>query len=694
MSKNKGRATKLSDVQAGRQTFEALGIRPAEKTEEVVKTPEAPKGPETEGQAYQGLMTITEEAKGEIARVAEVAKGAEQEAEVEAQASGRQALAELQGAESVAQTSIREALGESAMKSESGSHALEGEVRVGDMTREEINDTLDKLQKRRSSLSQPDIKGQAKSVLRAYYKHHPGLNKSRTSEEKALEKDFLDVQEWQKEIEDLNITINELQAKLKSFQVAQSEEIPDTEPAPSLPAEMPDTKKSVAQATEFNDEMRAIREEPANENNLSEASEDIVIERTAYSKPVVATPDTVRRPDTLTSAGEQVVVTHPTLKSTSNKFAETVDVSDRESEADIETVLSSEELSAERDQKDLQYRLKELEKAGSDKWSLAYTGRSLDWSKGQWEKLSREKKVGEDKSEKQQLFDIYNNLLKGEIRVGGLVSDLKRIKKQINKMEKIGRQSSGSLILSMQEQMLEAQSQASNLDLQTLKARESEILLELRKLEELKKQETAKEKVLFNQTNDLIHVSGTSELTESASAEKITTIPVAPYYVNEGAVDSPIAPDSTGTIHMENADAVIMASALGAEVARASSYHEVAPTLIENLDMISKAPDERESLNGAKKLEEETVVGKRPGRIRRLAGYAGYGLAGAALTGLVYGARGVFKVFQWVSWKAPMNLFKILMEASADWGGYFKKKWQGLQNFADKPVGTKNKERQ
>lgn len=774
MSKNRRGAVKLSDLQAGEQTFEALGISPVERSEEVAKTPETgPQGPETVEQVYQGLTDMTEANKGEIAEVVGVAKGAGPEAEAEAQASGEQALTELSGAESQAQASIREVVGEPGAEAEPSPQALEGEARVGGMTREQISDTLDKLQKRRRSLRQPDIRAQASRVLKTYYTQHPGLGKSRTQEERDLEKDFNDVQKWQKEIEDLDVSINELQAKLKSFPSVQSEKIPATEPAPPPSAEVPATEKSGAQSpepvsteaepqvteqdleeqlkkldlkienyenrygkgqnpekyallmadlqnrraglqgrldalrgqasdtsieyglTEFSpEEMQTMREEAANKDELPESSEEMVIERTAHSKPAVLAPDTIGEADTLAGAGEQAAAAPPTLESASDEFADTVGVLDRTSQVDIETELSAEELSAERDQKDLQYRLKELEEAGPDKWSLAYTGMGRDWSKEQWGKLSHEKKVGEDKSEKQQLFDIYNNLLRGDIRVGGLVSDLKRVKAQISRQEQSARTSSfGSLVMGMQEQMQQAQAQASNQELQTLKERESEILRELRKLEELKKQETAKEKVLFDQTNDLIHVSGTGELPEPASADKIDTLPAAPYYMDAAAAGRPSAPESTGTVRMESADAAIMAAAVAAEAARSSSSHEVAPTLIDRPDTISETPAEREFFHGAKKPEEEAVAGKRPGMVRRAAGYAGYGLAGAGLTVLGYGAYGAFKLFQWTTWKAPMKLFKFLMEASADWGGYFKKKWQALQDFADKPVNDENKER-
>ncbi|HPN14738.1 MAG TPA: hypothetical protein PLF71_01295 [bacterium] len=773
MSKNRRGAVKLSDLQAGEQTFEALGISPAERSEEGLKTPESsPQGPETVEQVYQGLTDMTEADKGEIAGVVEVVKGAGPEAEAEAQASGEQALTELSGAESQAQASIREVVGEPGAEAEPSPQALEGEARVGGMTREQISDTLDKLQKRRRSLRQSDIRAQASRVLKTYYTQHPGLGKSRTQEERDLEKDFNDVQKWQKEIEDLDVSINELQAKLKSFPSVQSEKIPATETAPPPSAKVSATEKSGAQSlesvsteaepqvteqdleeqlkkldlkienyenrygngknpekyallmadlqnrraglqgrldalrgqvsdtsieyglTEFSpEEMQTMREEVANKDELPESSEEMVIERTAHSKPDVLAPDTIGEADTLAGAGEEVAAVPATLKTPSDAVYETAGVTNEAQGFDVETTLSAEELAAERDQKDLQYRLKELEEAGPDKWSLAYTGRGRDWSKEQWEKLSHEKKVGEDKSEKQQLFDIYNNLLRGDIRVGGLVSDLKQVKAQINRQEQGARSTSGSLVMSMQEQMQEAQAQASNLELQTLKARESEILRELRKLDELKKQETAKEKVLFDQTNDLIHVSGTGELPEPASVEKTDTLPAAPYYMDAAAAGRPSAPESTGTVRMESADAAIMAAAVAAEAARGSSSHEVAPTLIDRPDTISETPAEREFFHGAKKPEEEAVAGKRPGMVRRAAGYAGYGLAGAGLTVLGYGAYGAFKLFQWTTWKAPMKLFKFLMEASADWGGYFKKKWQALQDFADKPVNDENKER-
>lgn len=940
MSKNRRGAVKLSDLQAGEQTFEALGINPAERSEEVLKTPEVPQGPETVEQAYQGLMTTTETAKGEIAQVAEVAQGAGQTAEAEAQVSGEQALSELSGAESEAKTSIREVLAEPGVESESDLQASEGEARVGGMTQEQIQTALAKVLKHKREITTPEIQVRAKQVYDAYYKSHPGVGKSETEEQKALEKDFLEVQKWERTVNDLNTSIQELQEKLEGFEdetasvsgihetareqapMEYSEETEERaesglelpvdltrtktgwrakpsagfsrtqsgiriEPTPGRIADAPSQEKAgqgpvvqieetrpssinredlifnnpglaqklenlsdsilkvdrmmdkyknlfrtgrleqtrfeaviqplqaektgllqtqdrlleqaekdalseptletgemevsnlpmdmqeavrepekaeelidleekisavdakIAQCdtrygngknsekyallmadlqnrradlqsqldvvsgqerdtsieyglTEFSpEEMQTMREEVANVDNLPEASEDMVVERTAYNKPESVKPDALvtaeptPEPDTLAGSVDLAVDTlqdSPTLSSPSSEARQTAPAMNEDREIDLDTELSSEELMAERNAKDLQYRLKELAEAGPDKWSVAYTGGNLEWSKAQWEKLRQDKKIGDEKSEKQQLFDIYNNILTSDIRVGDLVGDLKRVKKQINKMEQSGRESSGSLVLSMQEQMQQAQAEASNLELQTLKARESEILRELRKLEELKKQETSKEKTLYDQTNDLIQVSSTGELPEPISAEKATTIPVAPYFMDAGAVLRPATPDSTGTVRMDSADAAIMATA--AEAGRRSSSHEVAPTLVENPETISESAVEREFFHGSDRLkEQEEKVYAKPGKARVAAGYVGYGLAGAGMSVLGYGAYGMFKVFQWTTWKAPMKLFKFLMEASADWGGHFKKKWQELQNFADKPVGDETKER-
>ncbi len=934
MSKNRRGAVKLSDLQAGEQTFEALGISPAERSEEGLKSPESsPQGPETVEQVYQGLTDMTEAEKGEIAQVAEVVKGAGPEAEAEAQVSGEQALTELSSAQTEAQASIREVVELPELEAEPRVQMIEGETRVGGMTQEQIQSALAKVLKHEEEITTPEIQARAKQVYDAYYKTHPGVGKSETEEQKALEKDFLEVQKWERTVNDLNTSIQELQEKLEVFEdeaasvsgihetareqapmehpeetAEQAEiglELPvdltrtktgwqakpsagfsrtrngiRVEPTPGriagspvqekagqgpvvqtketrpsstnredllfnnpelaqkfealsdsilkvdrmldkyknllrtgrleqarfdavieplkaekaglmqaqdrlleqaekdafseptletgemevskLPMDMQEAVREpdkadklidleekisavdakIAQCdtrygggknsekyallmadlqnrraelqnqldaargqesdtsieyglTEFSpEEMQTMREEVANKDELPASSEEMVIERTAHSKPEVLAPDTLVESDTLVNADEQTLVEPATLESPSDVVYETAGVLDEDHEADVETVLSAEELAAERDQKDLRYRLKELEEAGPDKWSLAYTGRGLDWSKEQWEKLSQDKKVGEDKSEKQQLFAIHNNLLVSDIRVGGLVSDLKQIKAQINRQEQSGRTSSGSLVMSMQEQMQEAQAQASNLELQTLKARESEILRELRKLEELKKQETAKEKVLFDQTNDLIHVTGTGELPEPASVEKAATIPAAPYFIDSAAVDVPATPDSPGTARLGSAEAAILAAALAAEAGRRGAAHEVAPTLVDSPETISETEVDREFFHGSKALEEQKIkVDKGPGRLRSAAGYVGYGLAGAGLSAAGYVAFGAFKVFQWTTWKAPMKLFKFLMDFSADWGGYFKKKWQALQDFADKPVNDENKER-
>ena len=154
--------------------------------------------------------------------------------------------------------------------------------------------------------------------------------------------------------------------------------------------------------------------------------------------------------------------------------AAAVEVAGTTAEAPIELAVTPEQLAAEKAQVSLENKFNVIDKLKPDEWNEAYTGYGVDWKKEQWDALSSDKKPGAFASEKEMFKQLRMNAMGNQFKFDQLNADLKGLGEKIRIAEAAG----GAT------------------ELQQLKQQESDLLLQLRKVEELKNQNETAERAL------------------------------------------------------------------------------------------------------------------------------------------------------------------------------------------------------